>query len=68
MKYELRWWATKKEVRKTADGYDQVKIDIGGDTQCADFKSLRDDTIRKLEEMEDYCYIELKVLRLGEDA
>jgi len=70
MKYQLRWWATKKTVRKTKAGYDQEKVDLGGEIDCeGDGQgAIQYNLVRKLNELEDYDCIEFKVLRLKEES
>ena len=69
MKYQFRWWATKKDVSKTADGgYNQEKIDVAGEMECSGDgqRAIQYNLCRKLNELEDYDYIEFKILRLKE--
>ena len=68
MKYQIRWWATKKEVNTTIRGYDQVKIDVGGETEVNDHEAAMDSVNTTLVLLNDYDYIELKLLRLGEES
>ena len=69
MKYQVRWWATKKNVRTNPDGgYVQEKVDRAGEIT----HSIQREAIAFAADMfnvlDDFDLVEIKILRLGDTA
>lgn len=68
MKYEVRWWATKKEIIKLPDGgYTQEKIDRAGEVIIPTHADAINYAIGLYETFEDFALTEVKILRLGDN-
>ena len=69
MKYEVRWWATKKDVRSNPDGgYVQEKIDRAGETKHNSHQEAVGFAVGRFDILDDFDLVEIKILRLGDNA
>jgi hypothetical protein len=69
MKYEVRWYATTKEVSRLPDGgYTQEKIDRSGEATVLTHTDAVKYAAELFETFEDFALTEVKILRLGDDA
>ncbi len=69
MKYEVRWWATTKEVTKLpAGGYTQEKIDRSGEAIVSNHIDAMTYANGLFKTFEDFALTEIKIVRLGDDA
>lgn len=66
MKYEVRWWATKKEVWTATDGNEQKmdRVSRSGELRVDTYEEARAQLDFVLDEHDDYDYIETKLLKI----
>ena len=69
MKYQVRWWATTKEVSKLPDGgYTQEKIDRAGEVILPNHADALTYAKELFETFKDFALTEIKIVKWGDDA
>lgn len=69
MKYQIRWWATTKEVSKLpCGGYTQEKIDRAGEADVSSHSEAVEYADGLFETFKDFALTEIKIVKLGDDA
>ena len=66
MKYQLRWWGTKKTVQKVGVGYIQEKESKAGEEDYETHLMAREAAADWLHALQDFDLVEIKLIRLGD--
>ena len=64
MRYQLRWWGTKKVVNKEGEGYSQYKNSQAGEKDFETHEDARQAAFDWLCELEEFDLVEIKVMKL----